>query len=70
MEELASDVQPNDLAVAANGFVYFTETGKKQVTLLDLKTRQVKAVDTQESLTHNHAKPEKKRDLRPCRVLR
>ena len=46
VEELATDVQPNDLAVSAAGRVYFTETAKKQVTLLDLKTKAVRAVDT------------------------
>lgn len=46
IEELATDVQPNDLAVTAGGLVYFTETGKKQVSVLDLKTKQVRAADT------------------------
>ncbi len=46
IEELATDVQPNDLAVTTKGFVYFTETGKKQVTFLDLKTKQVRVADT------------------------
>ena len=44
--ELATDVQPNDLAVTQSGLVYFTETSKKQVTLLDLKTKQMRVVDT------------------------
>ena len=34
---LADDVQPNDLVVSRKGDVYFTETGKKQVTLIDRK---------------------------------
>ena len=34
---LADDVQPNDLVVSHKGFVYFTETGKGQVTILDSK---------------------------------
>src|SRR5436190_8191001 len=42
---LAEGLQPNDLTVSAKGFVYFTETGKKQVTMLDVKSKQVKAVD-------------------------
>lgn len=42
---LAEGLQPNDLAVSAKGFVYFTETGKKQVTMVDVKTKSVKAVD-------------------------
>jgi sugar lactone lactonase YvrE/enterochelin esterase-like enzyme len=45
-EVVATDVQPNDLVVTPKGYVYFTETGKQQVTLLDLKTKQVRAVDT------------------------
>jgi gluconolactonase len=32
---LADDVQPNDLVVSRKGFVYFTETGKGQVTIVD-----------------------------------
>jgi sugar lactone lactonase YvrE len=46
VEELATDVQPNDLVVSRKGHAYFTETSKKQVTLLDLKTKAVRAVDT------------------------
>ena len=38
---LADDVQPNDLAVSAKGFVYFTETGKWQVTGIEVKTHKV-----------------------------
>ena len=34
---LANDVQPNDLVVSHKGFVYFTETGKGQVTIVDTK---------------------------------
>lgn len=37
MKVLADDVQPNDLVVSRKGFVYFTETGKGQVTLIDPK---------------------------------
>ena len=32
---LADDVQPNDLVVSHKGFVYFTETGMGQVTIVD-----------------------------------
>ena len=32
---LADDVQPNDLVVSHKGYVYFTETGKGQVTIVD-----------------------------------
>ena len=46
IDVLAEDVQPNDLAVSARGQIYFTETGKKQVTFLDLKTKQVRVADT------------------------
>ena len=35
MTVLADDVQPNDLVVSRRGNVYFTETGKGQVTLID-----------------------------------
>ncbi len=46
VEELATDVQPNDLAVSAAGFAYITETAKKQVTILNLKTRETRIGDT------------------------
>ncbi|HEV8379139.1 MAG TPA: SMP-30/gluconolactonase/LRE family protein [Tepidisphaeraceae bacterium] len=42
---LAEGLQPNDLTVSAKGFVYFTETGKKQVTMVDVKSKSVKSVD-------------------------
>jgi enterochelin esterase family protein len=38
---LADDVQPNDLIVSAKGFVYFTETPKRQVTGIDVKAGKV-----------------------------
>jgi enterochelin esterase family protein len=34
---LADNVQPNDLVVSHKGYVYFTETGKGQVTIVDVK---------------------------------
>jgi enterochelin esterase family protein len=43
---LAENLQPNDLAISAAGRIYFTETGKKQITLFDIKTKETKAVDT------------------------
>ena len=46
MEVLAEDVQPNDLAVSAAGFLYFTETRKKQVTIINLKTKAMFAGST------------------------
>jgi sugar lactone lactonase YvrE len=45
-EVIASDVQPNDLVVTPAGRVYFTETGKQQVTMVDLKTKEVRIADT------------------------
>ena len=36
-------MQPNDLVVTAGGLVYITETGKKQVTLINPKTKAVTA---------------------------
>jgi sugar lactone lactonase YvrE len=42
---LAEDVQPNDLVVSHKGHIYFTETGKKQVTFLNPKTGEKKAAD-------------------------
>ena len=41
LKVLADDVQPNDLIVSARGFVYFTETGKGQVTGIDIKAGKV-----------------------------
>lgn len=42
---LATNVQPNDLVVTHKGYVYFTETGKHQVTFVNPKTGEVKAAD-------------------------
>jgi enterochelin esterase family protein len=42
---LAEDVQPNDLAVSHRGHIYFTETGKKQVTFVDGKTKHKRVAD-------------------------
>ena len=38
---LADNVQPNDLIVSPKGFVYFTETGKGQVTGIEVKSAKV-----------------------------
>jgi len=38
---LADNVQPNDLIVSPRGFVYFTETGRGQVTAIDVKAAKV-----------------------------
>ncbi len=35
---LADNVQPNDLVVSRQGYAYFTETGKGQVTIVDAKS--------------------------------
>jgi enterochelin esterase family protein len=43
---IAEDVQPNDLVVTRKGHIYFTETGKKQVTFVNPKTGEKKAADT------------------------
>lgn len=42
---LAASVQPNDLVVTRRGHVYFTQTGKQEVTLIDPSSGQVQAVD-------------------------
>jgi len=41
METLATQVQPNDLAVAKNGFLYFTDTGAGAVVQVPLKARSM-----------------------------
>jgi sugar lactone lactonase YvrE len=41
MTVLGENVAPNDLAVSAHGYLYFTETPKGQVTGVELKTRRV-----------------------------
>jgi len=40
---IASDVEPNDLVVTARGGIYFTETGKAQVTFIATGQSPVKA---------------------------
>jgi gluconolactonase len=45
MKILADKVEPNDLVVTSKGYVYFTETGKKQVTLIT-PSGEVRAADT------------------------
>ena len=46
IREVAGNVQPNDLAVSAEGHIYITETGQQQVTWIDSKTGQTRVVDT------------------------
>ena len=43
---VADNLGTNDLAVSSRGHVYITDTGKKQVTLVDPKTGEAKAADT------------------------
>lgn len=43
---MSEDVQPNDLVVTHHGHIYITETGKKQITFLDTKTKEKRAADT------------------------
>ncbi len=46
IEVIAENVQPNDLAISRTGQIYFTETGKHQVTRIDLKTKALSVADT------------------------
>ena len=43
--QVAGDLGTNDLVVSRHGHVYITDTGKKQVTLVDPKTGQAKPAD-------------------------
>ena len=43
---VANNIGTNDLAVSKQGFVYITDTGKKQVTRINAKTGEVTAADT------------------------
>ncbi|HEX4797127.1 MAG TPA: SMP-30/gluconolactonase/LRE family protein [Humisphaera sp.] len=42
---LAEKISTNDLTVSAKGFLYLTEPAKNQITLIDSKTKEVKALD-------------------------
>jgi len=42
---IAEDVQPNDLVVTHKGYIYFTETGKHQVTFVNARTGEKRAAD-------------------------
>lgn len=42
VEVLAENVSPNDLVVSANGWAYFTETGKGEVIGVELKSKTVR----------------------------
>ena len=51
IEELATDVQPNDLVVSAKGHIYFTHTGKKEIVFVDAKTKEKRVVDFTPTVT-------------------
>src|SRR4051812_33617238 len=42
---IVEDIGTNDLAVSKAGLVYITDSGKKQVTVVDPKTKQAKPAD-------------------------
>lgn len=46
IETIATDVQPNDFVITDRGHIYFTETQKRQVTFVDVKTKTVRVADT------------------------
>jgi len=46
VHEIATGLQPNDLAVTQEGNIYITETGVHQVTFIDPKTGAVWAADS------------------------
>ena len=41
VEVLAENVAPNDLVVTAQGWVYFTDTGKGEVVFIDIKSKAI-----------------------------
>jgi enterochelin esterase family protein len=42
---IAEGLKTNDIVITHKGYIYITETGKKQVTFVDAKTGQTKAAD-------------------------
>lgn len=46
VEVIARDVQPNDFVITDRGWLYFTETRKRQVTSVELATKTVRVADT------------------------
>lgn len=46
IDVMAENVQPNDLVVSRAGHIYFTETGKHQVTRINIATKAVSVADT------------------------
>lgn len=45
VNEIATGVKPNDLAVSNDGFIFITETRDKKVTRIEIESGQVSAVD-------------------------
>ena len=45
VQEVATGLQPNDLAVSSSGYVYITETGSQLITCIDPKTGAVWTAD-------------------------
>lgn len=43
---VASNVEPNDMAISQDGFIFITETRAKQVTRINIATGEVAVVDT------------------------
>jgi sugar lactone lactonase YvrE/enterochelin esterase-like enzyme len=46
IQEVATNVTPNDLAVTADGLIFITETRTQRVTRINIKTREVAQADT------------------------
>ena len=46
VKEIATNVNPNDLAVSKDGFIYITETQQQNVTRINIKTGEATPVDT------------------------
>ncbi len=46
INEIATNVIPNDLAVSSDGFLYITETKDQRITRINIKTRETTSVDT------------------------
>ena len=51
IDELATDVQPNDLVVDSKGHIYFTHTGKKEIVFVDARTKEKRVVDVTPTIT-------------------
>lgn len=46
IETIATDVQPNDFVITAQGHIFFTETQKRQVSFVDVRHKQVRVAAT------------------------